>query len=223
MKTASQVFATDQRKRIAEAVQAAESRTSAEIVPVVATRSGRYDRAEDAFGVLLGLGLFCAAWLLFQGERDAGWQAGLVIEWWHALLLVPAGTAIGVSVASRVSALQMLFTPRSEVAAEVARAARGAFFDQRVHHTAAAGGLLIYLSLAEKRAVVLADATVTQALGQPALARLCEELTARLRTGPVPDALAQAINDAGALLATAMPRADGDLNELADTLILLDD
>ena len=55
MKLASQIFNDQERKRVDDAVAQAEKRTSAEIVPVVATSSGRYDRAEDIVGLFVGL------------------------------------------------------------------------------------------------------------------------------------------------------------------------
>ncbi|MBE7491836.1 MAG: hypothetical protein HS108_08820 [Planctomycetes bacterium] len=221
MKRAHQVFGLAERKRIAEAVAAAEAKTSAEIVPVVATQSGRYDRAEDAFGLMLGLALYVAAWLAFQGPREVAWGTGYTIDWWHALLIVPAGFALGVGLASRVGWLTMLFTPAAETAAEVQRAARQAFFDQRVHHTAGSSGLLIYVSLLEHRAVVLADEEVTARLGQAALDEICATLTGALRKQPVPEALAAAIAQAGEKLGAVLPRQGDDRNELADVLVLV--
>lgn len=221
MKRAQTMFGIEQRKRIAEAVAAAEAKTSAEIVPVVATQSGRYDRAEDAFGLILGLALFVAAWLVLQGPRDTDWGAGYMIEWWHALLIVPAGFAVGVGLASRLGSLAMLFTPATEAAKEVQRAARHAFFDQRVHHTKGSSGLLIFVSLLEHRAVVLADEVITTRLGQPALDEICAALTAALCKQPVPEALAAAIAQAGDKLSAALPRQGDDKNELADVLVLV--
>lgn len=221
MKRAHQLFGLQERKRIAEAVVAAEARTSAEIVPVVASQSGRYDRAEDTFGLLIGLALFVSVWLVFQGPREVDWGQGLWIEWWHALIIIPGGFALGVGLASRIGWLAMLFTPRAEAAAEVLRAAGGVFFDQRIHHTRGSSGLMIYVSLLEHRAVVLADEAVTGKLGQPALDEICNNLTAALRKKPIPDALAEAIEQAGERLGAVLPRQADDKNELADVLVLI--
>jgi len=221
MQKAHKIFGVEQRKHVAEAVVAAEAKTSAEIVPVVATQSGRYDRAEDAFGLLLGLGLFVAAWLVLQAPRDVAWGTGYMIEWWHAVLIIPAGAALGIGLASRVGWLAMLFTPRTEIASEVRRAARQAFFDQRIHHTKGSTGLLLFVSLLEHQAVVLADEEVTAKLGQPALDEICETLTKALRKKPVPEAMAEAIAKAGDKLGAVLPRHADDKNELADVLVLV--
>ena len=52
---------------VEQAIAAAELHTGAEFVVAVAARSGRYDRAEDLFGLVFGLLGVTAAWLLFQG------------------------------------------------------------------------------------------------------------------------------------------------------------
>src|SRR5262245_33822113 len=77
--TRASKFLSDQDKaRVEQAIAEAEKQTSAEIMVVVATRSGRYDRAEDFFGVLLALLAVAAAWSLWQGLNPASgeWASG---------------------------------------------------------------------------------------------------------------------------------------------------
>ena len=67
----------DDRNAINTAVAAAESKTSAEIVPVVADSSGRYDRAEDLCGLWLGLILMIITWILLpEPIREPGSWGG---------------------------------------------------------------------------------------------------------------------------------------------------
>ena len=65
MQRAANLFSEEQRKQVEQAVIDAEAKTSAEIVPVVATASGRYDRAEDIIGLWLATIAAVAVWLLF--------------------------------------------------------------------------------------------------------------------------------------------------------------
>ena len=94
MKKASAHFNAEQRRQIAAAVAQAESRTSAEIVPIVATESGRYDRTEDLVGLVLGVLAMAAVWMLFQGEDpDGGWEAFTpkVSLAWLVVIIGPVG------------------------------------------------------------------------------------------------------------------------------------
>ena len=87
MVKASERFTLEDRGAIAKAVAAAEKRTAGEIVPVVATTSDRYDRAEDTFGLWLAIVVIAVVWELTQGVRPAtgDWEMGFEL----ALRLAP--------------------------------------------------------------------------------------------------------------------------------------
>ena len=223
MKKASKLFSEDDRKRIAEAVQTAEGKTSAEIVPVVATSSGRYDRSEDVVGLWIGVIALVVAWIAFQDSYADDWgETKFVISLPITLGIVVGGWLLGVFVANHVGWLRRLFTPRRELRAETEQAARKAFFDSRVHHTAGSTGVLIYVSLFEHVAVVLADQQVTEKLGQEKLDGFRTELTGVLKTGKYTDAFCKTIEDIGSALGEVLPRAEDDKNELEDALVVID-
>lgn len=223
---ASTLFSDEQRRRIEQAVADAESRTAAEIVPVVATASGRYDRAEDVVGLWLGLVAMSLIWFWLPRAAPEPGAWGLRPPWADWLLLVGAmvgGFIAGAALGSYCSPLRRLFTPKRQMHDEVAAAARQAFFDARVHHTANRNGLLIYISLYERIATILADQVVTEKLGQPALDEMCSRLTADLRRGgDVTTALVAVTEDAGNRLAAALAAAPDDRNEIAASLVTLD-
>ena len=71
MKKASQHFTEEEKKNISLAVKDAESKTAAEIIPVAATSSGRYDRAEDIIGLVIGM-IVMVNVLVFAPQYDRG-------------------------------------------------------------------------------------------------------------------------------------------------------
>ena len=81
MKKASQHFTEEEKKKISQAVKDAESKTAAEIIPVAATSSGRYDRAEDIIGLVIGI-IVMVNVLVFAPQYDRGalasWSDGLL-------------------------------------------------------------------------------------------------------------------------------------------------
>ncbi len=227
MQRVSKLFSSDDKKRIEAAVVKAESNTSCEIVPVVATASGRYDRPEDTIGLWLAVVCLIVLWLVLPRHAgEPGSWAGATR--YGELLIVVAGVVVafivGAVAGGRIGWLRRLFTPRKQMEEEVAARARELFFDRRIHHTTGATGLLIYVSLFERMAVVLGDRTIVEHpdLGQPFLDRLCRQLTDGLRQGDPTEALCQVIAQAGEQLAPALPREEGDINELQDTLVLID-
>ena len=226
MPRATTYFSSEQRKVIEAAVVEAEGKTSAEIVPVVATASGRYDRPEDIVGLFTGIVLMGITWSVIPVTAPNGtgsWESISVPYHLPALIVAMVlGFITGAIIASRVEWLRMLFTPSNQMRDEVDARARQIFFDDRVHHTAGATGLLFFVSLYERSAVILADAAITEKLGQATLNELCADLVREIRGGDVASALRNSIQKAGDKLHTVLPRESDDVNELADTLVLLD-
>lgn len=225
MQRASNLFSADQRQKIQETVAQAEATTSCEIVPVVATASGRYDRAEDILGLWLATIAAILVWTLYpRMPKETGDWAGLSFDTGLLALVASIVVAflVGAMLGSQISWLRRLFTPSDQMKDEVAAKARQAFFDRRVHHTSGATGLLIYVSLFEHTATILADQEVLEKLGQTALDELCQQLTAGLHQGHPTDAMCGVIEAAGKQLASVLPRTDTDTNELPDALVLID-
>ena len=225
MQRASKLFNDESRRRINAAISAAESNTSAEIVPVVASASGRYDRAEDMAGLCLALLAMTASWLLFQREdTSTGSWAGphLGLNFWQLLIIAVLAFIVGAFAASHIHWLRRLFTTRAEMTAEINARAHQVFFDQRMHHTAGHGGVLLYVSLYERMAAVIGDDAVVEKLGKPVIEDLCKQFTAALRRGNIVEALGGIIKTTGQTLAPVLPRQSGDVNELPDALVTVD-
>ena len=226
MKRARDFFTAEERERINQAVTEAEKPTAGEIVPAVATASGRYDRAEDIGGFLLALLLLTASWLAFQGAAPlAGdWAHGfaltLRLRW--VLLILIGGFIVGAALTSRVGWLRGLLATNREMRAEVERAAWEAFSRLRVGRTAGGTGILLYLSLFERMVLVLGDEPIAQQLDQKAWDEVRDTLVAGLRSRRAAEALCQSIARCGELLSKHFPLQPGDVNELTNELRVLD-
>jgi putative membrane protein len=225
MQKASQLFSDEQRTAIDKSVAEAEAKTSAEIVPVVASASGRYDRAEDIVGLWCALLAVAALWMLMPHQANEPGDWGAASSVWQLVALVAAivaGFLMGTIAGAKVGWLRRLFIPKRQMEEEVAARAREVFFDKRVHHTTAGSGLLIYVSLHEHMAAVIADQQILQKLGQGVVDEFCAELTAGLSAGHPADAICKVIRTAGDRLAAVLPRGENDINELSDALVTLD-
>ncbi len=129
---------------------------------------------------------------------------------------------VGATIGSRVGWLRRLFAPQSEMRDDVAARSREVFFDNRVHHTGGGTGMLIYVSLFERMAAIIADQQIVDQLRQSGLDELCAELTGLLHVGHPADALCQVVATAGDRLADVLPCTSTDVNELADALVTID-
>ncbi len=225
MRRASRLFNDDQRRQINEAIARAEGQTRAEIVPVVVTSSGRYDRPEDVVGLWVGVIAMAVVYVLLPPATNepgswGGYSTGLSLVW--LVLAMVGGFVVGALVAGWVPMLRRIFTPNKQMRDEVQRRATQAFFDKSIHHTTDATGVLIFVSLFERRAVVLADQRVVEAIGQPALDEACAKLTSELATAGPTAAICDTVTALGEKLAPALPRQAGDVNEHPDELVTID-
>jgi putative membrane protein len=221
----SGIFVDADYKRVNQAVLEAESATSVEILPVVARSSGRYDRPEDIVGLWFAALAMIAVWMVFPLPRlEAGnWDSPAPV--WQLLSLLTAalvGFVAGASCGARIDWLRRLFTPRRQMREEVYSRAREVFFDKRIHHTGEASGVLLYVSLFEHIAAVIADKGILDKLGQEHIDELCREFTQRLHEGTPVDALCDTASSIGRRLAPLLPRAEDDVNELPDALVVID-
>jgi putative membrane protein len=224
MKRASSYFSAAERQRIEETIRLAEEKTSAEIVTAVATASGRYDRSEDIVGLWVAVLAVVAVWFVYpQPAETPDW--GLSIASFRLPALIAAmivGFVAGAALATYLPVLGRPFTPRRQMIDEVDQRARQVFFDARIHHTVGGSGLLIYLSLYERLAVLLADQAVVAALPQDVLDGLCRNLTQGLHDGRGADAVCAVVQEAADRLAQVLPRAADDVDELANHVVVID-
>jgi putative membrane protein len=224
MKRASQYFTDEEKKEIADAVLEAESLTSAEIVPVAATCSGRYDRAEDIIGVFSGIIVMIVVWTITPNPdtgTSGSWSDAPVALFLAISVIV--GFIIGAVIGSKIGWLRKLFTPRSELSNSVKNKAALTFFDQRIHHTSSDSGMLLYISFFERQAVIMGDERVEKELGIEAIESLCSKLTQSLSDGARPaESMIIAINEAGELLSEVLPQSATEQNELAEALVCID-
>ena len=224
MNKAGTLFNRQQRQLVADAVAEAEKDTAGEIVPVVATMSGRYDRAEDLFGLLLGLLALAVAWILFQDTTEAAWVDAHTPTLGLAALIgiVVAGFLAGAVLATRFPVLRLPFIPAQEMREEVERRALESFQRYRIRTTRGGTGVLIYVSLYEHMVRVVGDDAVMEKVSQEDWEDICRLVVDGMKANRAAEGLMQAIHKSGELLTRHFPIRPGDHNELSNELILID-
>ncbi|MBV8880193.1 MAG: hypothetical protein JO332_09535, partial [Planctomycetaceae bacterium] len=207
------------------AVAEAEKRTAAEIVPVVATTSDRYERAEDLVGLGVAATAVAAVWTVFQRvQPGADWDSGqdLAVHVVYILAVFAAGWAIGILLAKMIPGLKRLAISRKTSLARVLIAAHHAFESLHVRSTKGATGVVIYVSLFERRVCVWADRSISEKIPETEWKEACATLTASLKEGKPREGFVQAIRKLGDVLAKQFPVQPRDVNELPNELRVLD-
>lgn len=214
-------------KAVSEAVAAAEARTDGEIVTVVARRSDAYHDVALHWAVLamlLVLALLAAfPWI---AERLYAlvdpWAARTPAGGLFAAALVLVAAAFLLARLILVSwRLRLALTPGSTEARRVHRRALELFRASAERRTRARTGVLLYLSLAEHRAEIVADAAIHSRVAPELWGEAMAVLLEHVRAGRPGEGIAAAVERIGAVLAEHFPRTEGDVNELPDRLVEL--
>jgi putative membrane protein len=225
MKKASALFTESGKKALAEDIARAESATTGEIVPVVATASGNYDRAEDLFGLIFALVSLSMYWL-FRGVVPFGskWSSGPTesLSLPVVLSILVAAFIVGAILATIIPSLRLPFIPKSEIDKEVERRAAEAFHRFSIRSTAGATGVLIYVSLFEHSVRVFGDTAINEKVDQKTWQEICDLVVDGIRKGEPVGGLSAGILRCGEVLARHFPIDPGDKNELVNTLHLID-
>jgi len=226
MRMASRVFSVQEKETIKRAVAEAERRTSGEIVPVMATVSGHYHRAEDIFGVLTGLLFVSLAWIFFQRVEPVQgiWASGhaVAVGLISVLLSFTAGFIVGAAAASHFPILKHPFLTGHEMKEEVARSAAVAFERFRMDKTQGGSGILIYVSLFERMVCVQGDEAIGKKISQSDWNEVRDSIIEGIRANRPCDGFCRAISKCGDLLAEHLPIQPNDVNELSNELRLID-
>lgn len=226
MRRASEIISDAERARVRDAIQNAEQTTSGELVCVLATQSGDYDRAEDLAGLWLGGLLLAAAWFLWSATPAGEWgPAELGVTWIELLIglgLLFGGFALGAFLASRIGWLRRLLTTSAQMESEVERAADRMFFQRNLGRTRERTGVLIYVSLFERMVRLVGDQAIAERLGDEDFFEVRDAILAGLRGKSLADGLVAGIRLCGEKLARHFPRRPDDRDELANDLFVLD-
>lgn len=218
----------DDHARVTAAVTAAEAATDGEILTIVADKSDSYHDVGYQWALLvmlLALAVIAATpghfvWLLDLVHED--WGQGRPS--WQLLTILLFTLTAKFLVARYLLAwmpLRMALTPGATKARRVRRAAIAFFKVGAERRTASRTGVLLYLSLAEHRAEIVADASIAARVPPEAWGDVMADLVGEIRAGRPGDGMVAAIGAIGALLAREFPRTGTDPNELPDRLIEL--
>lgn len=219
------VVAEADHARVSAAVAKAESATAGEIVTAVAAQSDGYRDAALHWAVLAMLLVpALLAWRPALAERL--WS--LTGDTWSSppadlpYLVVLLGSVVAFLLVRLLLAstpLRMALTPGATKTRRVRRQALALFRVGAEQRTSGRTGVLIYLSLAERRAEIVADAAIHDKVADDVWGEAMAALLAEVRHGRVGDGLVAAIGVVGRVLAEHLPRATDDVNELPDRLI----
>jgi putative membrane protein len=224
-------IAPEDHKRIAQAVAAAERGTSGEIRCVLATQSADYRR--NALTWAAGAALLLPATALLLGFRPealsrlfGAWTVGHLAAR-DAHIMAELTTYIGLQTAVFILALLLASWPALRRALTPGAMARGRvhtatleqFMALGLHRTRDRTGVLLYASIAERRAEVFADDGIYAKAPPEVWGEVVDRLVAGLKRGSPADGFVAAVERTGEILSACLPPREDDTDELPNDLV----
>lgn len=203
-----------EKNNVQNAVSHLEHKTTGELVPMIVSTSGSYVE----YSIIGALALAIPAAVI----------KAYLVSWWHyyqidTLLLflvffLPVFVVFFL-VLNYMPCLQRLFVPKKVMEEEVRESAAYAFFTNGLHKTKNASGVLLYISVFERRVWILADSGINSRIPEGTWDGIVADLTKGLKQKKNGEVIVTAINRIGEQLISNFP-SDGDsANELPDLIV----
>lgn len=216
----------DDRRLVSDAVAAAEARTSGEIVTIIADRSDGYTDIALAWSAAVAftaLAVVASFPTFYFGIVD--WALGLWSHDWtpREMLSLALGIAtlkfVGMLLLQLWQPLKFFLVPGALKTARVHDRAMRFFRVGAERRTTGRTGILIYLSMREHRAEIVADEAIASRVEPEVWGAAMAAMLAHIKDGRIGAGMAAAVVEVGTILAQHLPRAEDDQNELPDRLI----
>jgi len=216
------------RQKVSEAIGKAEANSNGEIVAVATPISDSYHDVAlhwaliPLFAVLAWAALRPTALVWWYDFLAGGWSPDPTMSQLLTLVMVLAALKFTVALLIlKWMPLRLFLTPAATKHRRVRRRAVSIFKAAAQQRTVGRTGILIYLSMAEHRAEIVADEAILAVTDEHTWGEAMTALIADVRAGKPGDGIVAAIERVGAVLAEHFPRSTDDINEIPDKLIEL--
>lgn len=202
-------------QRIREAVQRTEKRTSAEIVPMIV----RGSMSSGHVPWLLFFILLISAWLVLPVLAENSPSLSEMPDWVLDVSSFVMAWVLTLAL-GHLDLVKRLLTPRQDQTLGVERRAILEFHLAHIESTEERTGILVFVSVLERRAVILADRAIVERLPESTWNDVVALLTAKIKIGEFAAGMCAAIDALGDLLEKEFPSRPGHANQLDDGLIV---
>jgi putative membrane protein len=197
------------KQRIAEAIHQAESKTSGELVTVIAAEADDYYYIPTLWAAITAL-VFPAFVTLLQFQHTLLGSYGAQVSLFVILALL-----------FRIPALKYSLIPKVVKRKRASRLAREQFLLQNLHHTDGRTAVLLFVSVAERYVEIIADKGINDVVEAGIWEALVAEFVTRVKEGRIAEGFVEAVTSCGEQLAQHFPVQPGDRNELPNHLIVI--
>lgn len=218
----------DEHCIVTAAVAEAEQHTNGEIVTVIAGQSDDYRETPIYWAVAaMFLALACIAvfpeWFeQLLSSFTGGWEHVYTPGEYLTIIMLLLGIKFAaVRLILGWKPLRLALTPAAVKQMRVRARAINLFKVSAEKRTVGLTGVLIYLSMAEHRAEIVADSAIAAKVSPDVWGEAMADMIVELKAGRAGEGMAAAVRDVGKVLAEHFPKTGDNINELPDRLIEL--
>ena len=215
------------RARVAAAVALAEEASDGEIVTIATDLSDKYHdvglhwAAAVLIGVLAWFAAFPHVLTVIAQSVLGGWTEPGLQETLTIVLVVATAAFTAVLLLLKWMPLRLALTPGATKTRRVRRRAIELFKVGAQQRTVGRTGILLYLSMGEHRAEIVADEAILKVTTGETWGEAMAALLADVEAGRPADGICAAVGLIGEVLAEFFPKTTTDTNEIPDKLIEL--
>lgn len=205
------MISRNDREEIKSLITETEKRSNSELVPMIVESSDIYPaahwRAAIIVSFLFSLALYFSPLAIINPIYFLWIQIpGLFLGYWMG----------------NIRAVTRLLITKEEIEFEVTQRAIEAFYEHNLHYTEKHNGVLIFISLMERKIKIITDVGVKQKIEQKIWDDIIADFTEDVRNGTLISALHNSIMAAGNVLENYFPRDRNSAksNELKDDIII---
>jgi putative membrane protein len=202
------MISNEDRERIAAAIRAAEAKTSGEIVCVLARASSDVTGLPILLAAIIALAV---PWLLIIFTEFTVFR----------ILILQILIFVVLALVLCLPAVRTALLPRRTRRRVAHRAALEQFRIHGVSRKKERNGVLIFVSLAEHYARIIADEGIDSKVHQSDWQAAIDALTGHMRHGRIGDGFVSAIDSCGTVLATHFPHTEESRNRLPNRIYVI--
>lgn len=211
----SALLTKDEEQQIVAAVRHAESKISGEIVPVILKRCHHYPSSKYKLALIASVMMFL---LIILADRYL--EGFNLYDPIYYFTLVYSAAIVGFFIPIWFPSVAPAFANEKEKRHAVEQKAETIFLENEIFNTRQRTGIMILISLAERRALVMADRGINQKVEQSTWDDLISKLIDSIKSKELAEGMNNAIESATQiLLENGFTVEAGDTNELTDKII----
>ncbi|MCB9025558.1 MAG: TPM domain-containing protein [Bdellovibrionaceae bacterium] len=198
---------------IKEFIVELEKHTSGEVVPMVVKSSSTLGHVP--YIVLLSLTLLDVISGFWAFNLEANWAPLPIIIVTHIIFIL-----LLTLILSRFNFVQRQLTPKTDQSLQVENRAINEFYKHKIHHTKDKTGILIFISMMERMAVVIGDEKINEKLSPSDWKKVLDKILFELKSGKLKVGILKGLDESKNLLSLHFPIEKADKNEISNNLII---